>query len=63
MKKRIEFRVLQGNASSVQQKLNQWRHLYDIEIHGMSATADGDVTVILTRISKETNNGLKEMDR
>jgi len=54
-----EYIVLSEDTTSIQKKLNQWRHDYYLNIIGMSTIKDKDswnitLTVILTRTRKES---------
>ena len=49
-----EWKILQSNKEDVQKTLNQWKHLYHIQIYGISSFGQTNtgVTIILTRERK-----------
>ena len=55
----MEYKILTGSASDVQMKLNQWKHQFDIDILGISAT-DNLTTILLIRHPKSIRVRLAE---
>jgi len=53
--KLMEWKILEGNPSDVQKTLNQWKHMYQIHIHGYSTYGNSNnVSVLVTRERKES---------
>lgn len=49
-----EYKVItSADAPEVQKLLNQWRHQYDLRLHGTTISADGKVSVIVERSEKK----------
>lgn len=47
-----EYKILSGIFTNVQKTLNQWKHLYDLNIIAMTSTGPGNITILLTRIER-----------
>ena len=49
----MEWRILRDSDATIQKTLNQWKHLYQIHIHGVTSDCNGNLIVILTREKRE----------
>lgn len=49
----MEWKILKESACDAQKTLNQWKHQYQIHIHGVTCDANGKLVVLLTREKKE----------
>jgi len=48
----MEWKILTETNSDVQKTLNQWKHQYNIHIHGVTTDANGKLVILLTRERK-----------
>jgi len=50
----MEWKILRGPDSEMQKKLNQWKHMYNISIYGITNCSQNyEVIILLTRTKKE----------
>ena len=52
----MEWKILQNTPTIVQTILNQWRHNYVLNIHGVTYDNNNHVVIVLTRKKKEIKN-------
>ena len=49
-----EYQIIEGAAKDCQKTLNQWKHMYELEILHMCMTEGGTfITIMLIRTRKE----------
>ena len=53
----MEYQIIRGDSSDIQKVLNQWRHIYNLNIISMHVhyqpNMDCYITILLTRTRKD----------
>ncbi len=45
----MEWKILKGTTTIIQQTLNTWRHTYKLSIHGITFDNNNNIVIVLTR--------------